>query len=64
MKMKYVTTLLALSYESAPWTAFLVLSVPKFARMELGAFILATSVLVGPAQKLHQILKYNIRSDR
>jgi len=39
------------SCESEPWQAFLVQSVPNWARIEEGALILATSVLVGPGKE-------------
>lgn len=43
-------TCCAAAQESAPCTAFLVLSVPKSALKEDGAFSFATSVFVGPME--------------
>ena len=51
LKKKF-SSLLALSVESLPWTAFLVPSVPKTALNELGASLFATSELVGPMNYL------------
>ena len=50
---KKSVSLFQLGPESLPWTAFLVLSVPKIALREFGALYLAWRELVGPINYLH-----------
>jgi hypothetical protein len=51
-------------YESLPCTAFFVPSVPKIALNELGASLLATSVLVGPISFLHSSTALSLTSSK
>jgi hypothetical protein len=53
LEKKKSVSFFQLGPESLPWTAFLVLSVPKTALIDLGALYLAAAELVGPINYLH-----------
>jgi hypothetical protein len=55
---KKSSSLFALTNESLPCTAFLVPSVPYRALIDLGAYFLALSELVGPINSLQALIPF------